>query len=128
MKVANGDDSLRSCPWFSDLNHIECEQKLTTFSAQQGDFIVSPSETAVGSYRLSVRTNEPTQPVKHHRLNFNNTPSGGKYFLEAGKEFSSVPELIRHYVSTATFGLRQTFGGGIYEETSIYQTVAPTVI
>lgn len=91
--------------------HAECEEMLS--AAPEGSFLVSPSETKIGSFRLSVAINTNKMRIVKHWPIVSVFGRGQleMYYLENGKEFKTLDLLIEYYITSKnkTFKLTQPY-------------------
>ncbi|XP_004716093.1 tyrosine-protein kinase Srms [Echinops telfairi] len=89
---ATPDDVLSGQPWFfSGINRMEAQQLLLLPDNAPGAFLVRPSESSVGDYSLSVRTQTR---VCHYRIS---TAAQGGLYLQKGRLFPGLEELLGFY-------------------------------
>lgn len=109
--------------WLWDFSRDDSTKKLE--QAKVGDFMVCPSDSVAGQFRLSVRGPNSDKPVTHHRVNVKDSSKGKLYSIETKKNFPSVEALVSHYVSTGAFGLRQSWEATedrTYQGSELYST------
>ncbi|XP_054433463.1 tyrosine-protein kinase Srms [Pteronotus mesoamericanus] len=81
-------------PWyFSGLSRTEAQQLLLSPASAPGAFLVRPSESSQGDYSLSVRAHAR---VRHYRIS---TAADGSVYLQRGRLFPSLEELLAHYAA-----------------------------
>uniref|UniRef100_A0AAX7U242 Tyrosine-protein kinase n=1 Tax=Astatotilapia calliptera TaxID=8154 RepID=A0AAX7U242_ASTCA len=84
-------------PWFfRNISRNEAMRLLLAPGNTQGSFLIRESETAKGSYSLSVRDldHNTGEGVKHYRIR--NMDNGG-FYITAKISFNSLKELVHHH-------------------------------
>ncbi|XP_076017630.1 tyrosine-protein kinase Lck [Genypterus blacodes] len=84
-------------PWFvKNISRNDAMRLLLALGNTQGSFMIRESETAPGSYSLSVRDldHNSGEMVKHYRIR--NMDNGG-YYITAKISFNSLKELVQHH-------------------------------
>ncbi|CDQ64412.1 unnamed protein product [Oncorhynchus mykiss] len=82
--------------FFKNLSRNDAMRLLLAPGNTQGSFMVRESETAQGSFSLSVRDLDPNtgDTVKHYRIR--NLDTGG-FYITAKISFNSLKELVQHH-------------------------------
>nr|XP_020464304.1 tyrosine-protein kinase Lck [Monopterus albus] len=82
--------------FFKNISRNEAMRILLAPGNTQGSFLIRESETAPGSYSLSVRDldHNTGEGVKHYRIR--NMDNGG-FYITAKISFSSLKELVQHH-------------------------------
>lgn len=76
-------------PWYVEASgRYEAERFLLSPPNAHGSYLVRPSDSNPGQYSLSVRIENK---VTHFRINIE---SSGKYYLQSGRAFSTIQDLI----------------------------------
>ena len=85
--------------FFKNLSRNDAMRLLLAPGNTQGSFMVRESETAQGSFSLSVRDLDPNtgDTVKHYRIR--NLDTGG-FYITAKISFNSLKELVQHHSRT----------------------------
>ncbi|XP_046869890.1 tyrosine-protein kinase Lck [Hypomesus transpacificus] len=94
-------NTMETEPWFfKNLTRNDAMRLLLAPGNTQGSFLIRESETAKGSYSLSVRDLDHNQgeTVKHYRIR--NLDEGG-FYITAKISFSSLKELVQHHMREA---------------------------
>ncbi|CAK8691291.1 tyrosine-protein kinase fyna-like [Clavelina lepadiformis] len=92
---------LESEEWFfGKISRKDCERKLLQGHTNRGTFMIRESETAVGTFSLSITDQEPGKQiaVKHYRIR---TLDNGGFYITTRAQFTDLPSLILHYQSSA---------------------------
>nr|XP_044604344.1 tyrosine-protein kinase Srms isoform X4 [Equus asinus] len=85
-------ETLSDQPWyFSGISRTEAQKLLLSPANAPGAFLVRPSESSHGDYSLSVRAQAK---VRHYRIS---TAADGGLYLQKGRLFSSLEELLTYY-------------------------------
>ncbi|VDK33421.1 unnamed protein product [Taenia asiatica] len=91
--------SLESNEWhFGDMRRLEAENCLMMPGNDHGSFLVRVSESRSGEYSLSVRDGDV---VKHYRIRSRpsrTNPDVRRYFISRQLPFSSIQQLVEHYM------------------------------
>ncbi|KAM7403835.1 hypothetical protein PAMA_004323 [Pampus argenteus] len=88
-------------PWFfKNISRNDAMRLLLSPGNTQGSFLIRESETAPGSYSLSIREldHNTGEGVKHYRIR--NLDSGG-FYITAKISFNSLKELVQHHTREA---------------------------
>ena len=84
------------CSWFSDdINHTDAEKLLLMKDYVSGTFLVTKSNSRLGSYVLSVRDNDT---VRHYSIT---KVDNGDFYISPQQQFTTLNELIQHHYSDA---------------------------
>lgn len=79
-------------PWyFRDISRTQAQQLLLSAANAPGAFLIRPSESSLGDYSLSVRSEAR---VCHYRIS---TASDGGLYLQKGRCFPGLEELLSYY-------------------------------
>ncbi|XP_073931246.1 tyrosine-protein kinase Srms isoform X1 [Castor canadensis] len=79
-------------PWyFSGISRIQAQQLLLSPANAPGAFLIRPSESSLGGYSLSVRTQAK---VCHYRIC---TAPSGSLYLQEGRLFPNLEALLTYY-------------------------------
>ncbi|XP_054475115.1 tyrosine-protein kinase Blk [Anoplopoma fimbria] len=94
------EDTLKSEKWFfRDMSRRETERLLLAPGNKPGAFLVRESETAKGSFSLSVRDCAPEgDVVKHYKIR---CLDKGGYYISPSNTFPTLQELVNYYSRTA---------------------------
>lgn len=94
------ESSLESFDWFMKIQRKEAEKLLLNEMNPFGTFLIRTSETAEGTYSLSVKFNDPNRGsiVKHYRIR--NLDDGG-FYISTRITFKTLEQLVKHYLTTA---------------------------
>lgn len=86
--------------FFGKISRKDCERQLLQHSNQRGTFMIRESETAIGTYSLSINDIDPTKGhlVKHYRIR---QLDNGGYYITTRTQFKDLADLIEHYMRSA---------------------------
>ncbi|MBN3305215.1 tyrosine-protein kinase Lck [Amia ocellicauda] len=90
-------DTIETEPWyFKDISRNDAMRQLLAPGNTQGSFLIRESETAKGSFSLSVRDLDPDSgdTVKHYKIR--NLDNGG-FYITPRISFSTMSDLVKHY-------------------------------
>ncbi|EHB00801.1 Proto-oncogene tyrosine-protein kinase FGR [Heterocephalus glaber] len=91
-------DSIQAEEWyFGKIGRKDAERQLLSPGNPQGAFLLRESETTKGAYSLSIRDWDQTRGdhVKHYKIRKLDT---GGYYITTRAQFTSVQELVQHYM------------------------------
>ncbi|XP_048842328.1 tyrosine-protein kinase Blk isoform X2 [Brienomyrus brachyistius] len=94
-------DTLDVEKWFfKNLSRKDAERLLLAPANQMGSFLIRESETANGSFSLSIRDMDPEQGdvIKHYKIR---CLDNGGYYISPMTSFASLEELVKFYSRTA---------------------------
>jgi len=86
--------------FFGKISRKDCERQLLQSGNQRGTFMIRESETAVGSFSLSINDIDPNKgnTVKHYRIR--GLDNGG-FYITTRTQFQELSQLIEHYMRSA---------------------------
>uniref|UniRef100_V9KDF7 Tyrosine-protein kinase n=1 Tax=Callorhinchus milii TaxID=7868 RepID=V9KDF7_CALMI len=89
------DNSIEAEPWFfGGIKRLDAEKQLLMTGNRDGSFIIRESESKTGDYSLTVRDRNT---VKHYKIR--QLDEGG-FFIARRATFSTLAELVNHYLKT----------------------------
>jgi len=86
--------------FFGKISRKDSERKLVMNNPPRGVFMIRESETAIGTYSLSIHDIDPTKgsTVKHYRIR---QLDAGGYYITTRTQFPDLSSLIEHYMRSA---------------------------
>nr|XP_002126540.1 tyrosine-protein kinase Fgr-like [Ciona intestinalis] len=86
--------------FFGKISRKECERKLIQHRTPRGTFMIRESETAPGTYSLSITDQDQGKgsTVKHYRIR---QLDNGGYYITTRAQFQDLVGLISHYQNSA---------------------------
>ncbi|XP_070700574.1 tyrosine-protein kinase Lyn isoform X2 [Pempheris klunzingeri] len=94
-------DSMETEEWFfKDITRKDGERQLLAPANKPGSYLIRESETAKGSYSLSIRDVDAqgTESVKHYKIR---TLDNGGYYISPKISFPDISGMIKHYHNKA---------------------------
>ncbi|XP_023654971.2 tyrosine-protein kinase Blk [Paramormyrops kingsleyae] len=86
--------------FFKNLSRKDAERLLLAPGNQTGSFLIRESETANGSFSLTIRDMDPEHGdvIKHYKIR---CLDNGGYYISPATSFTSLQELVKFYSKTA---------------------------
>uniref|UniRef100_H3DJR0 Tyrosine-protein kinase n=1 Tax=Tetraodon nigroviridis TaxID=99883 RepID=H3DJR0_TETNG len=94
-------DTMETEDWFfKDISRKDAERQLLAPANRAGSYLIRESETAKGSFSLSVRDVDDggTDLVKHYKIRL---LDNGGYYISPKISFTDISSMIKHYHSKA---------------------------
>ncbi|KAM3604731.1 uncharacterized protein V6R79_015580 [Siganus canaliculatus] len=94
-------DTMETEDWFfKDITRKDAERQLLAPANKPGSYLIRESETAKGSFSLSIRDvdGHGMDSVKHYKIRM---MDNGGYYISPKISFQSIDSMIKHYCSKA---------------------------